>query len=1224
MKAFLAAGVVLGWSFLGIDTASAQSPGAGEATVPADTCVLDLSVPPRTQVTVDGRAQGEKRPVTWTGLSRGKVYVSTVDLRFAGGATERHSILVEAGRRLRLARQDPHVIRPQLVLQTGHSKYVYAAVFSPDGQSLATASDDHRVMIWDAATGRKLREVILAESVRGVAFSKDSQSVYAVSGRKISGWDMASGKLQLEVSPNYVTARTEPYSSVAASSTGHYVVACGGKGGADVGDTRTRSLMRSLRLYPDDTAYICGYQSVAFRPASTQVLVQVTSQESMKTAGYTLTYEMISERIARGENVDVDQLFKEAARQQDEYKKKHKEWSLLVQWDAVTGERLQTYQIEGKQFVSFDLSSDGRYLAALSRVAKSFDSRNPTLVLYDLETRREVARTTVDGNCERLQFSSDSQSVLAYQWDGPGFVRRYDLPGLLAAGNVCEFRRIYYLGAAADFRRTLTVEDDKYSLACWLPSAKQPAWTTESHVAASMTFYPGDARALDTTANDVLLIDAATQRLVRTLYVKDESHWLHSAEFNPGLGWAVVNTTHWTVVDGKNSPSYEAVVVDGQTGEEVAKIRAPSRDDYWRRLTLSRDGQWALLSNVNADAVVWDTATGRVVGRYKPLFKGQQEGVGDGIFFPDGKRVLVGSTGMNLPNLNNTHPAGFLWDPATGDSRPTLTLPAELTICTARSMDYNSDRQLLVTVGTAIAAGTDAANSPHLRYCVWDGTGSYVRSFSIHAANHTPSTHATPLISPDGRLLVLNYLEGSSEPRGCEVRLLDTGSLLRKYSGKIESFAFTDRVASLADGTGATVLVDLSTGAEVVRVLRPGKSDWVAVTPEGLFDGTEKARQLVAYRVGDSSELVPVDRFFQDFYRPGLLSAVVGGRRPMPEADFARAAPPRVRIVSPKEGGIVESPRVTLEIEATDRGGGIQGPWLRHNGARVASATESQRLDKALRRQFSVQLVEGENRLEAWSATSDGSWESEPAAIVLRYEKLFQRRGGALYRQVSVHPLPDEKATRSAIQQSLEKIAKESQPQDTLVVFLAGHGTMVGQRYYFIPHEFRRQEGKTLEEDVRRQALPVDELGDQLSMVPALKRVVVFDTCQSGGAIGLSRTARDAFAFRGAIERLSRSQGVFTIGATAAGDEAQEVTELKHGVLTYALLAGLRAVDEGPLQGQGIRPSNPDQVADVLDWFSFASGQVPRLTKQYFGRSQDVQTSGLGSSFPILPLKDPE
>lgn len=216
----------------------------------------------------------------------------------------------------------------------------------------------------------------------------------------------------------------------------------------------------------------------------------------------------------------------------------------------------------------------------------------------------------------------------------------------------------------------------------------------------------------------------------------------------------------------------------------------------------------------------------------------------------------------------------------------------------------------------------------------------------------------------------------------------------------------------------------------------------------------------------------------------------------------------------------------------------------------------------------------------------------------------------------------DEQATRAGIRSALEEVAHQAQPQDTLVVFLAGHGTMVGQRYYFIPHEFRRRAGSDLESDIRAQGLPADTLADWEGTVPALKRVLVLDTCQSGGAVAIARTGRNPFALRGAIERLSRAQGVFTIAAAATGEEAQEVSELGHGVLSYALLGGLGAVDAGPLAGQAITPTNAERVADVLEWFSYASGQVPRLTKRYFGHEQDVQTSGQGASFPVLPVEE--
>lgn len=118
----------------------------------------------------------------------------------------------------------------------------------------------------------------------------------------------------------------------------------------------------------------------------------------------------------------------------------------------------------------------------------------------------------------------------------------------------------------------------------------------------------------------------------------------------------------------------------------------------------------------------------------------------------------------------------------------------------------------------------------------------------------------------------------------------------------------------------------------------------------------------------------------------------------------------------------------------------------------------------------------------------------------------------------------------------------------------------------------------------------------------------------------LAHDGADPFAFRGAIAELGKRQGVFVLAASAANEEAQEVDDLGHGVLTYALLAGLRAVPPGPLESRVLHPTDPTGAVDVLEWGSYASGQVPFLTKRYFGREQNIQMSGSGASFPLLML----
>jgi len=371
---------------------------------------------------------------------------------------------------------------------------------------------------------------------------------------------------------------------------------------------------------------------------------------------------------------------------------------------------------------------------------------------------------------------------------------------------------------------------------------------------------------------------------------------------------------------------------------------------------------------------------------------------------------------------------------------------------------------------------------------------------------------------------------------------------------------------------------------------------------------------------------------------------------------LGESLPPTVKIVSPEGDGSAETEEVAIEVEAADQGGGIQGPWLRHNGARVAAAGQAAQEGKTLRQTFTVRLIEGDNRIRVEAASADGSWESEPAQVTLSYNQslpkpelyilavgvnryaeaamnlsyaardaeamsaLFQERGEGLYSEVHVQQLLDDQATKKNIRETLATIATQAQPQDAFLVFLSGHGFTVGQRYYFIPHELAKQ-SERFEDDIRRDGLPIDELGDSFRAVPALKRMLILDTCNSGAAIGASSgRGRNPFAFQGAVERLSRAQGIFTLAAAAATEDTAEVRELEHGVLTYSLLAGLKAVDRGPLTESWVRPDNPEQVVGVLEWFNFATGQVPRLTKQYLGEAQDVKMSGEGTSFPVLPL----
>jgi WD40 repeat protein len=93
------------------------------------------------------------------------------------------------------ARRALHTRDPVIILK-GRQGMVYFLAFSPDGQQIASGSDDGTVDVWDVRTSRLLRSFKASSRIFTIAFSPDGQKLATSSAdRKINVWRLQGGEL---------------------------------------------------------------------------------------------------------------------------------------------------------------------------------------------------------------------------------------------------------------------------------------------------------------------------------------------------------------------------------------------------------------------------------------------------------------------------------------------------------------------------------------------------------------------------------------------------------------------------------------------------------------------------------------------------------------------------------------------------------------------------------------------------------------------------------------------------------------------------------------------------------------------------------------------------------------------------------------------------------------------------------------------------------------------
>lgn len=200
--------------------------------------------------------------------------------------------------------------------------------------------------------------------------------------------------------------------------------------------------------------------------------------------------------------------------------------------------------------------------------------------------------------------------------------------------------------------------------------------------------------------------------------------------------------------------------------------------------------------------------------------------------------------------------------------------------------------------------------------------------------------------------------------------------------------------------------------------------------------------------------------------------------------------------------------------------------------------------------------------------------------------------------------LVDENATRAGIQEEFQKLEKCGK-DDVVVIAFSGHGSET--------HELVTYDADCY--DLAQTAIPLDELTDWFSRIPARQLICILDCCFSGGmgakVLQVDITARSTQSTDELLEKLS-GEGRLILTASSATQPAWEKGSIGHGLLTHYLIQALQGSEEVVESGKVV-------FYRVLD---FVTQSVTDAAKR-FGKQQNPTFKGKIDQALAWPLLTP-
>jgi hypothetical protein len=182
----------------------------------------------------------------------------------------------------------------------------------------------------------------------------------------------------------------------------------------------------------------------------------------------------------------------------------------------------------------------------------------------------------------------------------------------------------------------------------------------------------------------------------------------------------------------------------------------------------------------------------------------------------------------------------------------------------------------------------------------------------------------------------------------------------------------------------------------------------------------------------------------------------------------------------------------------------------------------------------------------------------------------YARKAG--FKMINDKPLLDDEATNREVINQLNRLFRQAEPEDFVLLYYAGHGYYTEYGGYLIPSDYKKDD-----EVHEGTCISFDTIGTRFKYKKNKRFLFFLDTCHSGLAVGgldIRKASRGNPRVREIesrvneqmkdIIRCNESQQIIgRVIFTSSGplEESHSIDELKHGLFTYYLLDALKSTD---------------------------------------------------------------